>query len=60
MALDEFAVVLKAQKFVSEVGPATIPVTLAPYLQKAGAELSQDPDLDPNELADFVKLMRAN
>lgn len=48
MALDEFAVVLKAQKFVREVDPTTIPVSLAPYLQKAEAELCQD-DLDPNE-----------
>ncbi len=48
MALDEFAVVLKAQKFVREADPTTIPVSLAPYLQKAGAELRQD-DLDPGE-----------
>lgn len=48
MALDEFAVVLKAQKFVREVDPTTIPVSLAPYLLKAGAELRQD-DLDPGE-----------
>jgi hypothetical protein len=48
MALDEFAVVLKARTFVREVDPSMIPVSLAPYLLKAGAELRQD-DLDPGE-----------
>jgi hypothetical protein len=48
MALDETDVVLKAQKFVYDVDPATIPVSLAPYLHKAGAVLRQD-DLDANE-----------
>ena len=48
MALDEFSVVLKAQQFVREVDPTSIPVSLVPYLQKAGTELRQD-DLDLNE-----------
>jgi hypothetical protein len=48
MALDETAVVLKAQKFVYDVNPTTIPVSLAQYLQKVAAEFRQD-DLDDNE-----------
>jgi hypothetical protein len=49
MALDEFSTVLKAQTFVHEVDPTTIPVSLDPYLQKAHAELRQDADLAPDE-----------
>ena len=49
MALDEFSVVLKARKFVTNVNVTAIPVPLEPYLMAARAAAREIADMAPDE-----------
>lgn len=47
--MDEFTAELRARAFVQKVAPATVPVTLNPYLDEVGAKLRTDFELSPQE-----------
>ena len=49
MALDELAAVLRARSFLSRVKLTSVPVSMQPYLDEAGAILRRESDLEPNE-----------
>ena len=49
MALDEFSVVLKARKFVTDVNVTAIPVPLERYLMEARATVREMADMAPGE-----------
>lgn len=49
MALDEFSAVLRAKAFVRAANPSSIPVPLGPYLKAAGAVVTVESDMGPDE-----------
>ncbi|HEX4826341.1 MAG TPA: ImmA/IrrE family metallo-endopeptidase [Candidatus Polarisedimenticolaceae bacterium] len=49
MALTEFAVVHKARKFVIDVNPTAIPVSVEDYARSVGAVIRPQTDLGPDE-----------
>lgn len=56
MALDEFAVILKARGFVNKVNPTAVPVPMEPYLEEALAVLRLDTDMEPDEAGYSIAL----
>ena len=47
--MDEFPTVLKARRFIKDVGSTTVPASLEAYVEHVGAVIRRERDLEPDE-----------